>query len=340
MNDIGEGGMNIGIMAGEKICFLDLLNAMLVCSANETANIIAENTASSREEFISMMNERAKNLGATNTNFVNTCGIHDEKHISTAKDMALIARHAMTLPIFREIVKKDHYDMPPTNKHEIWNTLYTTNKFLKQTVKSDSNYDIIGIKTGFTTPAGHNLITGAVNSEGMELISVILGVKNETSWENVYLYTQELLNYGFSNYSIQTIINQDKVVYSTNIENAKDEPLLNLVAEKSVTCPLPKEDTGELIETKLHLNPVIKAPINKRDILGYIEFFKEGVLLGKTSVVAANSIEEAHKPDTKIRIKSAWYLVIPAIIIFFNILRLTLRKISRKFYASRVNKQL
>lgn len=132
INDIGEGGMNIGIMAGEKICFIDLLNAMLVCSANEAANIIAENVASSREEFISMMNKRATELGALNTNFVNTCGIHNSKHYTTARDMAIIARHAMTIPTFREIVKKDHYDMPITNKHEKWNTLYTTNKFLKQ----------------------------------------------------------------------------------------------------------------------------------------------------------------------------------------------------------------
>ena len=96
-----------------------------------------------------------------------------------------------------------------TNKHEKWDTLYTTNKFLKQAPNPDSKYNIIGIKTGFTTPAGHNLVTAAVNNEGMELISVVLGVKNERSWENVYLYTQKLLDYGFTNYSIQTLVNSN-----------------------------------------------------------------------------------------------------------------------------------
>ena len=124
-----------------------------------------------------MMNKRAKELGAINTNFVNTCGIHNDEHYTTARDMAIIARHAMTIPVFREIVKKDHYNMFVTNKHEKWDTLYTTNKFLKQAPNPDSKYNIIGIKTGFTTPAGHNLVTAAVNNEGMELISVVLGVK-------------------------------------------------------------------------------------------------------------------------------------------------------------------
>jgi D-alanyl-D-alanine carboxypeptidase (penicillin-binding protein 5/6) len=364
INDIGDGGMNIGIMAGEKICFRDLLNAMLVCSANETANIIAENIASSREEFIDMMNKRAKELGAINTNFVNTCGIHNDEHYTTARDMAIIARHAMTIPVFREIVKKDHYNMFVTNKHEKWDTLYTTNKFLKQAPNPDSKYNIIGIKTGFTTPAGHNLVTAAVNNEGMELISVVLGVKNERSWENVYLYTQKLLDYGFTNYSIQTLVNSNTLIHNTSVKNAKDNSTLNLIAEESVKCVLPLDRIDLNIQSKIHLKPVVEAPINKGDIIGYIEFFRDELLLGKTNVIAASSIEKSRKAEIISGIQSIWgkltvslnnavnyirtnalirtiikviYTVL-LVLIFFKILRLILRKISRKVQINKINK--
>lgn len=364
VNDIGDGGMNIGIMAGEEVCLCDLLNAMLVCSANETANIIAENVAPSREKFINMMNNRAKELGAVSTNFVNTCGIHNINHSTSAKDMALIARHAMTIPTFREIVKKEYYDMPITNKHKQWNTLYTTNKLIRQPSETNGEYDIIGIKTGFTTPAGHNLISAAINDQGMELISVVLGVRNENAPENVYSYTLKLFEYGFENCSIHTLINSGDPVYSINIEHAKDNIPLDVVTEKSIECvlPLDKEDMG--IQKKIHLYPEIKAPLYKGDVVGYVEFLKDELILGKTNIIAAFSIEEDSKslPMHKLQIlwskvsaslkKIEWkekllvfgraliklFLIFMALLVFLKILRFVLRRISRRLRMKKLNK--
>jgi len=355
INDIGVGGMNIGIMAGEELTLQELLNAMLVCSANEAANIIAENVAPSREDFVNLMNKRAKELGAINTNFVNTNGMHHKDHYTTAKDMAIIAQHAMSIPSFREIVKKDSYNMPSTNKHESWNTLYTTNKLLRYGTSDDCSFDIIGIKTGFTTPAGHNLVAAAVDKNGMELISIILGVKNERSWENIYEYTEKLLQYGFNNFSVENLIEKNAYVTTVNVADAKDNLALDLVADQSITSILPlinvstnvdinagtdteidnntddNIDNDWMIIKKVHLNPIISAPVNKGEVLGYIEFIKDDTVLGKANIIAANSIEkEIATYSFRNSFLFKLFRTIIIIIISFGLLRFILKRMSRK----------
>jgi len=365
--DIGEGGMNIGIMAGEELTLRDLLHAMLICSANEAANIIAENVASSREEFINMMNERAKELGATDTNFVNANGLHHENHYTTAKDMAIIARHAMTIPAFREIVRKDSFDIPPTNKHKAWDPLYTTNRFLRYGTSPDCNFEIIGIKTGYTSAAGHNLVTAAVDENGMELISVILGVKTPRAWEDVYKYTEKLLKYGFDNFSLKKLIDESEHVTTVSVENAKDSLTLDLVTDQSVIGILPKT-TADLSENiniteninminmngtnskdelevfnssnwnvvrKVHLKPLISAPISEGEILGYIEFFLGDTVIGTANLIAANSIEKKVSLYERLKNSLIFNIIRTTVIVLasFMFLRIILRKISRKVNA-------
>lgn len=338
VNDIGDGGMNIGIMAGEEISLYYLLHAMLISSANEAANIIAENIAPTREEFISMMNERARELGTLNTNFVNTNGMHHPDHTTTARDMAIMARYAMTFPLFREIVRKESYTMPATNKHKEWVTLYTTNRFLRRTQDPTAKYTVIGIKTGFTTPAGHNLVAAATDNDGMELISVVLGVKGENASERIYTYTKQLFDYGFSNYSQQLVVDENYLIRSVKVKDAKDNVYLDLVTEEQVKAVLPINNKNLLIQRKLHLKPVIEAPVNAGDIIGYIEFWENDVLLGKTNVIAASSIERRSKNIYEIITQSRFgrlVLTIFAIVALFLILRFTLRKISRNIKIKR-----
>lgn len=179
----------------------------------------------------------------------------------------------------------------------------------------------------------------------MELISVVLGVKNECSWENVYLYTQTLLEYGFSNYSIKTLIDSGDLIQTTNVINAKDNITLKLIAKESVKCTLPSNDKNLNIQSKVHLKSVIEAPTEKGDDIGYIEFFRNGILLGKSNIIAASSIEKCSKTIIIIRkVKDAWnklfgiaiikvifkvILIILLVLVFFKILRLVLRKISK-----------
>lgn len=341
VNDIGKDGMNIGIMAGEQIKLENLLEALLITSANETANIIAENISPTREEFVKLMNEKAKELDAVDTHFVNPCGAHNKDHYTTASDMAKIARYGMTLPKFREIVAKKDYQLPATNKHESWPVLYTTNKLLRY--GSNELFKYNGIKTGFTVPAGNCLIASAINDEGMELISVVLGTKGPAAGNMVTKYSEQLLEYGFKNYSLQSVVDANQVVGTIPVQDAKNDAQLDLVTKEGYKCVLPQDKSAWNITKKEYFKSTVTAPVDKGDVLGYIEYERNGITLGKVDVVASTAIEANEKikmieTTQKLVDNSLFKKVIlcAAVVLFgFIALRFALRKISRKYKSRR-----
>jgi len=222
INDIGKDGSNIGILPGEEMTMEELLKALLICSANESANIIAENLCPTRQDFVDLMNKKAAELGAVNTHFANPSGMHDENHYTTAEDMAKIARYAMTLEEFRNIAKMKSYTPNPTNKHTVYKedgstgkiggtvwppVLYTTNK-LMQYDDGKSGFIIDGIKTGYTGPAGYCLVTSATSTEDkdMQLISVVMGMKSPGSQTAIRTFTKQLLEYGLKISSVKLLL--------------------------------------------------------------------------------------------------------------------------------------
>ena len=341
--DIGKDGMNIGIMPGEQIPMKNLLDAMLISSANETANIIAENLCETRQDFVDLMNEKAREIGALDTHFVNPCGAHDDNHYTTAADMAKIAVYAMRNEEFRKIVEKTSYQMPPTNKHESWPVLYSTNKLLRN--NNNELFRVTGIKTGYTAPAGQNLVSSAINDEGMELIGVVMGVMQTSSSANSYIYSEKLLEYGFKNFALQKVIDKNQAIKSVYVSGAEDNAeMLDLVTSDELNCVLPIDKSKWNISVNKVIEPEISAPIQEGQVLGYIECIRNGTLLGKVDIVASKSIEAAHKTEIMEESKKGIFQntslknVITFILIlvaFFIILRISLRIISRKVYASK-----
>lgn len=345
--DIGRGGMNVGIMAGEEGLTLEnMLNLLLIKSANETANIIAENLAPSRKEYMDIMNKRAKELGAVNTTFMNPCGKdtdkEDEGHLSTARDMAILTRHAMTIAKFREIVSTEYYNhMPITNKHDSWDPLRTTNQFLWHDNTNpytlyniDHRYTVIGVKTGYTALAGNNLVTAAVGEDGMEIIAVVMHVMQPNK---VYGYSKELMRYGFENYSSQTVTEAGLNVKTVTVEGAdKKESILSLVTEREFSTAVRISQVKENIETKVTIDDNISAPVQKGDVLGYVEYWDNDLMLGKVNLVASRSIA-AIPPDISLHMTAETsepeysYLLLGILLAlsFLVLLRMILRKISR-----------
>jgi len=350
VNDIGKGGMNIGIMAGETGFTLEnMLNVMLIKSANETANIIAENLAPSRSEYMEMMNQKAKELGAVNTYFVNPSGKdtepEDADHFSTARDIAIMTRYAMTIPEFREIVAKEYYsELPATNKHDKWDPLRNTNKFLwydntyTYTINGEKHeYTVIGVKTGYTARAGNNLVIAATGEDGMELICVVMHVM---SANKVYGYASELLRYGFENYSMQKIADAGRTVKSVVVEGAQgNDNILELVTQSDLSAALPINASASDFTSRVEINSEIKAPVNKGDVLGYIEYSADGSILGRVNLTASRTVMKAlteiaddagaGEDDPE----SRYSYVLLAVLLTacgFVILRSVLKKISRK----------
>ena len=354
VNDIGRGGMNVGIMAGEEGLTLEnMLNILLIKSANETANIIAENVAPSRGDFVEMMNRKAKELGAVNTTFKNPCGKdtekEDEGHLSTPRDMALMARYAMTIPKFREIVATEYYKgMPATNKHDDWGILRNTNQFLwsdntyPYTLDgNDHKYTVTGIKTGYTAAAGNNLIASAAGEDGMELISVVMHIMQTNK---IYGYSKTLLRYGFENYAMQKISPAGRLAATVPVEGASEgTAILELVTGSDFSCALPVGYDIQKIEKKVNVTQPVKAPVQKGAVLGNIEYLDNGTVLGKVDIVATKSLEaapgyRAENTGTKEAPSHTYSYVLLAFLSLmscFIIVRIVMRRISR----SRKNKK-
>ncbi len=360
VNDIGRGGMNIGIMAGEEGLTLEnMLNVLLIKSANECANIIAENVAQSRAEFMEMMNKRAAELGAVNTKFINPSGKdtakEDATHLSTARDLALIARHAMTIPKFREIVSKEYYkDMPVTNKHDDWGILRNSNQFLwydntypYMLDGAEHKFTVNGIKTGYTALAGNNLVTGAVGEDGMELIAVVLHV---TQPNKIYNYSKNLLKYGFENFSHKKVSEAGSSVTDVPVKNAGDgSTILELLTEKDFSCACPIDGGEGTITNKLNVPESVEAPITKGQVIGEIEYINSsGVTLGKVNLVAAKSITALQEESsdkaaaTGEKEESTYSYTLLGILLTLSglvILRMILKGASRRRMKKRFNKR-
>ncbi len=335
--DPGPGGMNVGIMAGEQLTMEALLHALLMKSANESANIIAENLCPTRQDFLDLMNKKAKELGAYNTHFVTTNGMHDDDHYTTVHDMAKIAFYAMKLEKFREIVSKPKYDMESTNKHEKWDTFYTTNRLISMYSESDYFSSVLGIKTGYTSQAGNNLVSAAENDKGMQLMAVMFGVKNNVNASNVYIQSRRLLEYGFQNFSEAVIANANEVVKTVAVEDAKDDAKLPLISESGLSAVMPSDNALWNLNIKQSfVSDSFKAPISKGEVLGHIEYENDGVSLGRVNIIAANDVEKSFIAELKQSVYSFLggtfkkiILSIAGVIIFFILLRIVLRRISR-----------
>lgn len=289
---IGRDGMHVGISPGEQLALRDLLYALLVKSANEAANIIAENISGSISEYAELMNAKAKELGALNTNFSNPHGYHNPSHYTTASDMAKIARYAMTIPKFREIVSTIHYTIPPTNICAEPKEIYSTNKlFYEHTTGPSVFYPCaIGVKTGFTNEAGNNFV-GAAAKDGVELISVVMGFRENGITNGVFQVSRQLLDYGISNYSIQEIVTSNSLFSTIKIENSKYGILLDVVTADTVKALMPNNQSDWDIKAVSSINDDLCAPIEKGDVIGHITYYKDDIIIGDTNLIANNSIE-------------------------------------------------
>lgn len=336
----GRGGANIGIMAGEEISVRSLLYGLLIRSANETVNIIADNICTTRQEFVDLMNKRAKQLGCSSTHFVTTNGMHDPDHYTTARDMAKIARYAMTFKEFRDIVGQKSFTLPDTNKHtqfgpQKWDSLYTTNRLFYY--HSDYYSEVLGIKTGYTTEAGNCLVSAVRNEQGMELLAVIFGNRTKNVDRNVFGSSRTLLEYGFKNFSNQKLIGSNEFLTSVPVEDALDNQELRLITQEELFSVLPVNQDNWNLEKKVqYIHPVFTAPIQKGEVLGTMEYKRNGTLLGKVNIVAAHSVEQSIKSIVTKKVKKVTdtlifkvIFVTFAVMITFLILRLILRTISR-----------
>lgn len=282
------GGSQVFLQAGEVYTVYDLLKSVAIASGNDAVVALAEKIGGSQSGFIDMLNKRLKEIGATNTNFVNAHGLDAEGHYSTARDMSIIARELLKHPKILEFTSIYEEYLEKNDGSRIW--LVNTNKLVRF-------YDgVDGLKTGFTKTAGYCL-TATASKNNFRLISVVMG---EDTSENRSSDTVKMLNYGFNTFKINIIKTKGESLGKVRVEKGKQDKA-NIVLLTDATEILKNTDPVTEYNFNLKVNK-IKAPVKVGDIVGTAEIIdSEGNIVDEVDVTVEKDIKKANILDYILR---------------------------------------
>ncbi|MFZ5645292.1 MAG: D-alanyl-D-alanine carboxypeptidase family protein [Bacillota bacterium] len=281
-------GQELQLTRGDRITLENLIKAALLYSANDSTVAIAQHISGDEEEFIGLMNAKAVALGALNTRFANTNGYHHPNHYSTAYDLALITRYALSNSKFTEIVSMKEATIYWADG-EKQRTLGNTNRL----VRNNSYEGIFGVKTGTTIRAG-NCLVAAARRNGRTLIAVVLHSRNR------YKDATTLFDYGFYNVPIVNLCDKRQIIGSIPVSGGVRNQV-KAVSEKEVNVYLTDDDKLK-VTTKIISCAPLQAPIKAGQKLGTAVFFLKERELARVNLVAA---EKVNKPGLLYKFKSA-----------------------------------
>lgn len=281
------GGSQILLETGEQMSVSDLFKGVAVASGNDAVVALAEAVAGTEEEFVNMMNKRAKELGLTDTVFKNPHGLDDANHYSSAYDMMLIAKelvkHEKVLEyssIYEDYLRKG-------TEKELW--LVNTNKLTRFYPGVD------GLKTGYTETAGYCL-TATANKNEMRLIAVVMG-EADSKVRNAEVTA--MLDYGFAQYKVNELLNTETIISKVEIEKGKTKQI-EIVPIENVTIVTRKTEKIGKISYDLHLDSV-KAPVQIGDKVGTLDIIQDDEVIQQINVTVKENVKKANFLDLYLR---------------------------------------
>lgn len=303
---IEPGSSHIGVEVGEKLTMEQCLYAMMLESANEVCLGVAEHIAGSINDFVKMMNKRAKELGCKNTHFMNPNGLHNDKHYTTANDMALIAKAAINNKTFRKVTGTKQYTIPKTNKKKeerSWIKNHNQMLYGYKYPKYQYKY-CIGGKTGYTRRAQSTLVTFG-ERKGVTLITVVLKDLGPAYDSNEYTDSTKLLKYGLGNFRSYDVSTSDDSVdaslfttYSGLLNS--DNPLLYIEPDTKIL--LPKGVSFEDVEQNFIYDGTTSF-VQGENIIGKINYTYEGIQVGTANIIY--NVKDITELNTKAEINKA-----------------------------------
>lgn len=275
-NAANMGGSQIWLDTTETLSVNDMLKAIAVVSANDCVTAMAEYLGGTEENFVQMMNDKAKELGMNDTTFKNCHGLDEDEHLTSAYDIALMSRELL--------VKHPAI----TNYSTIWtDTLRDGKSALSNTNKLVRNYaGCTGLKTGSTSLALFNLSASATR-DGLSLIAVIM--KAPTSALR-FSNAIKLLDYGFTNYSYKSFANRGDFIRQISVTKGIDS-IANVVYETSPSFLVKKGEESK-ITYELNLPDTVSAPISKGQQLGTITYYSDGAKLDTVNLISDSTINK------------------------------------------------
>ncbi|MEW6523167.1 MAG: D-alanyl-D-alanine carboxypeptidase family protein [Bacillota bacterium] len=266
------GGTQVYASPGETFPLRDWITAVGVGSANDGSMVVAEHIAGSEEKFVEMMNQKAKELGMTGTNFMNPHGLHHDNHYTTARDLAILGRYATTVPelldytgIYRTTFRHGTFGLDNFNK----------------LVRTYDGCD--GLKTGHTSQSGYCLVATA-KRDGSRFVAVAMGATDATTRNNDVV---KMLNYAFANYRSIPVATKGQVVGLARVYKGVQEDV-EVIAPTDFGVTVEKGKYSG-IKKDVIINPVV-APVEKGQVLGEIVLSREGEELARLQLVAAQAV--------------------------------------------------
>ena len=277
-NASGMGGSQILLETGEEMSVEDLFKGIAIASGNDAVVALAEKIAGTEEMFVDMMNEKAKKLGLTNTNFKNPHGLDEVNHYSTARDMSTMARELVKHKKVLEYTSIYETYLRENLDTKVW--LVNTNKLVRF-------YDgIDGLKTGYTKGAGYCL-TATANKNNMRLIAVVMG--EETSQLRNSEVTG-MMDYGYAQYSLEILLDTDSVLGKVEVDKGINR-YVEVVPKENITFLNRKVAAKKNATYKVKMDSV-KAPVKVGDVVGTIYVYEEEDVIRKVPVTVKESVDK------------------------------------------------
>lgn len=269
-------GSSLWLEAGEQLTLRDLLYGMMLVSGNDATVAVAEHIAGSVEKFAEMMTKKAKEIGAVHTNFVNSSGLPDPNHVTTAHDLARIAAYGYKNPLFTQFVSTQHAVIPWAGK-TYDRDLYNENRMLWRYEGAN------GVKTGYTDAAGRCLVSGA-KRDGIQLVAVVLD--SEQMWDD----SIKLLDKGFAKVKPSTLLQAGSVVKTLRVSSGKTDTI-KVTAADSLVVPVVAGEEEEF-SLQFDLPGKIQAPVSKGQKVGTASVIYKGKNVLSVDLLADEDIEK------------------------------------------------
>ncbi len=296
----GTNSSTAGLLPGEQMSVRNLLYCMLVASANDAANVLADYICPNNiGAFVQMMNEYVKSIGCENTVFINPSGLDAEGQYTTARDVAKFTLKALENPIFEEITSTKKYTIPPTNKYPQERNLISTVKIMNSGIKDYYIPTAKGIKTGTTSNAGRCIVTKA-SKDGYTYLAVVMrapfyDIDNDGVEENIaFMECKKILDWTFKNIKLRLVAEKNQVVSVIDVGLSSKYDHLRLLPEKEITALVPSgvNAQGVYFEVIEELTPKkVDAPIKKGQKIGRARILYAGNEIAQVDLVAGETIE-------------------------------------------------
>lgn len=326
IDSVPPGYVQSKFIAGEQFTIEELLHLLLIPSANDSAVVIAEHISGSIENFSILMNEKAIEIGALNSNFVNPSGIHDESHISTAYDMALIGKYSLSIDIINEITSKTSYELSNTSLYTSTPRVFNQSNELVKPNSSNYNEYVTGLKTGYTNPAGFCIVSTA-KKDNTELVLVLLNSKSSATR---FSECNKLFEYGFNNFKYTTISTPETTLLELEIlTSSSGFEKVPATTTNNIEVFLKQSNLDTLNYTIL-LDDNLTLPIYKDDILGNLSYNIDGKEYS-TQIIATQTVLDS----------SLEVIIFIILILFLGLLflRIIFNKIKSKFKKKKKRKK-